>query len=183
MKKARRIHGMALAFVFLFGALGGVACGASDHPLLGKTAPALSLDLMGGGKLDLEAIKGKVAVMDFWATWCPPCRAAMPVYVRVTDKLKEKGVVFYGVNLKETPEQIKAFQEKNSLKFSVALDSKLEAAKLYGVESIPQLVIVGKDGIIEAVHVGMAPDAEEKLTKELETLLAGKSLVKKDEKK
>jgi len=164
-------------------ALCAATCIASDHPLLGKAAPALTLDVMDGGKFDLAALKGKIVIMDFWATWCPPCRAALPIYVKVADKLKDKDVVFYGVNLKEAPEQIKAFQKKNSLKFSVALDSKLDGARLYEVESIPQLVVVGKDGVIEAVHVGLAPDAETDLTKELETLAAGKSLVKKDEKK
>ncbi|MCX5758153.1 MAG: hypothetical protein NTU83_06535, partial [Candidatus Hydrogenedentes bacterium] len=69
------------------------------------------------------------------------------------------------------------------LKFSVAIDTKLEVARQYEAESIPELVVIGKDGIIEAVHVGLAPDAEADLTKELETLISGKSLVKKDEPK
>jgi peroxiredoxin len=152
-------------------------------PMLGKPAPTFTLDLMDGGKLDLAALKGKIVVLDFWATWCPPCRATLPIYVKVTDKFKDKGVVFHGINIKETPDAVKAFQKKQDLKFSVAIDTRSDVVNLYGVEIYPQLVIVGKDGVVESVHVGMAPDSEAVLTKELETLVSGKSLVKKDEPK
>ncbi len=183
MMKSMRIFAVGVTCFVVFVGLVRLVSAADVHPLLGKAAPVFSLDLMDGGKLDLAALKGKIVVLDFWATWCPPCRSALPVYVKVTDKLKDKGVVFHGINLRETPDLVKAFQKKADLKFSVAIASKSDITNQYGVEGIPQLVIIGKDGVVEAVHVGLAPDAEAVLTKELETLISGKSLVKKDEPK
>jgi len=150
------------------------------HPLLGKPAPTFTLDVLGGTKVNLADLKDKqIVVLDFWATWCPPCRKALPILVEVTDAYKDKGVTFYAVNIQESPEAIKAFLDKMGIKCNVALDKEGEAATKYKVQGIPQSVVIGKDGTVEAVHVGLAPDLKEEFKKELDTLIAGKSLVKK----
>lgn len=162
----------------------------SDYDLLGKPAPTFTLDLVGGGKLDLAAHKGKdIVVLDFWATWCPPCRISLPLVVQIMDEYKAKaarnkkdsaektGVVFYGVNQKESESDVRAFFDKMKIEFPVALDAKADVAKAYGVPGFPTSVIIGKDGTVQAVHIGVAPDLEDKLRIELDTLLAGKTLV------
>jgi len=162
----------------------------SDYALLGKPAPTFTLDLVGGGKLDLAAHKGKdIVVLDFWATWCPPCRISLPTMVQVMDEYKAKtaadkkdgaektGVVFYGLNQKESESDVRAFFEKMKIEFPVALDTKADVAKAYGVPGFPTSVIIGRDGTVQAVHIGVAPDLEDKLRIELDTLLAGKTLV------
>jgi len=146
--------------------------GEEEHPLSGKPAPAFTVDLLDGGKLDLATHKGKnVVVLDFWATWCGPCRIAMPVLVEVTNQYKDKGVAFYAVNVGEAPAAVRAFLKKSELSLAVALDSDGKVSELYKVQGIPQTVIIGKDGIVKQVHVGVAPNLEEQLKEDLEAAL------------
>ncbi len=149
------------------------AAPASVHPLVNKPAPAFDLDTVDGAKFNLASQKGKVVVLDFWATWCGPCTMALPIITEVTSSLKDKDVVFLAVNIQETPEQIKQFLDKKNLKISVGLDTDGKVAELYQVRGIPQTVIVGKDGNVAEVHVGFSPDLKESFTKELNDILAG----------
>jgi thiol-disulfide isomerase/thioredoxin len=159
----------------------GLGIGEKDHALLGKPAPALNLDLLGGGRLDLAAHKGKeVVVLDFWATWCGPCVKGLPILTEVTAAYKDRGVVFYAVNEQEEKATIEAFLKKQKLALTVALDQDGRAGEAYGVEGIPQTVLIGKDGTVEAVHVGLLPNLKSKLRQELDVLLAGKKLVNDD---
>ncbi len=149
----------------------------APHPLLAKPAPGIKLDLLGGGKLDLAALKDKnVVILDFWATWCGPCQRAMPVIEKVAAEYKEKGVLLYAVNIQETPEDIQKFIDDSGLKLPIALDKEGEVARAYQANAIPQTVLVGKDGTVQAVHVGLLPNLEAQLKKELDTLVAGKEL-------
>jgi hypothetical protein len=86
-------------------------------------------------------------------------------------------VVLYAVNEQEEPDRIRAFLKDQKLQCAVALDTKGTAGYRYGVEGIPFTVIIGKDGTVQAVHEGVGPDLRERLKKQLETLIAGKSLV------
>ena len=106
----------------------------------------------------------------------------MPIMVDVTDKYKSKGVVFYAVDIRESPEAIKAFQEKTAVKFTVALDTDGKVSNDYAVDNIPMSVIIDKEGVIQAAHIGLAQDAREQVTKELDTLVAGKSLIAPEKK-
>ena len=158
----------------------GLAQAYPPHPILGKKAPKLKLDLYGddGGKLNLSKLKGdNIVVLDFWATWCGPCIMALPDLIEVTDKFKDQGVVFFGVNQREGEETIKAFLDAREFDFTIAFDLEGSAGSKYEVNGIPQTVIIDKRGIVQAVHRGYSPDMKEMLTEELETLLAGESLV------
>ena len=145
-------------------------------PLMGKAAPALTLDLMGGGHLDLTELKGKkIVILDFWATWCGPCRTALPILDDVAREYKDKDVVLYAVNLREDPERIKAFLKQMKLDVTIALDTK-DASRPFMTEqgSIPRTVIVGKDGIVHAAHAGLNPQTfKDELRSELNKLVGG----------
>jgi thiol-disulfide isomerase/thioredoxin len=147
------------------------------HPLLGMPAPQIELDLLDGGKFDLASYKGKnVVLLDFWATWCAPCRAVMPIIDKVAAKFKDKGVVFYTVNLEDPPEEIRKFLDGAKLKVPVAMDSKGTVAAAYKTDAVPQTVVVGRDGTIQVVKLGLTPDLEESLAKDLEAVLAGEKV-------
>jgi len=152
-----------------------------EHELVGQPAPALELKLLDGGRLDLAAHKGKqVVILDFWATWCPPCVKGLPHLDKLARDYADKDVAVYAVNQRESPETIKRFLKRKNLSLTVALDDG-KGGKAYKVEGIPQTVIIGKSGVIESIHVGFGPGMEKKLKQELDTLLSGKSLLKKEQ--
>jgi thiol-disulfide isomerase/thioredoxin len=154
---------------------GGGGEDKAHEKLLGAAAPAVELDLLDGGKLSLADYKGKVVVLDFWATWCPPCVEGLPVVSKIAADLKDKGVVFFAVNQQESPETIRKFLEKKGLKIPVALD-KGKAARAYAVSGIPQTVLIGKDGTVQAVHVGYDEEEGKKVAAEMKKLAAGEKL-------
>ena len=151
------------------------------HALLGKAAPDFSLRLLDGGQVKLGDLKGKsVVILDFWATWCGPCRQALPIIAEVATEFKDRGVVLFAVNVREQPDKIKGFLKETGIKVTVALDKDGKVGGLYKVRGIPQTVIIGKDGSVQQVHVGFAPDLRERLRSELKTLVEGKSLAAND---
>jgi peroxiredoxin len=146
-------------------------------PLLGKPAPDFTLSNLDGKSVPLSSLRGHIVVLDFWATWCGPCVATLPTVIKVTSSLQDKGVVFYGINLKENADAIRKFQAGKSLAFPVLLDSDGKIADLYKAKAIPQSVLIDKDGKIQAVHVGYSPTLKGILTQQLTDMLAGKNLV------
>jgi thiol-disulfide isomerase/thioredoxin len=173
----------AEAFVFTppEGAKEGVTGGGAQpekHPLVGKPAPALSLSLLGGGTLDLASHTGKdVVILDFWATWCQPCVQALPTLSEMAADYKDKGVRFFAVNQREGADLLQDFLNEEKLSLTVALDPEGQGGELYEAHALPQTVIIGKDGIVQAVHVGLLSNLKQQLQGELNTLLSGKSLI------
>lgn len=153
------------------------------HRLLGSQAADFELDTLTGEKFKLSAQSGKVVVLDFWATWCGPCVAALPKITATTAKYKEKGVVFYAVNEGEEASIVREFLTAQKLQTPVLLDTESKVGELFGVEGIPQTVIIDKAGKMQVIHVGAGPDIGEKLAKELDEVLAGKQLADEKTKK
>jgi len=150
------------------------------HPLLGQPAPEFTSQLLGGKPFELKQHRGKQAVvLDFWATWCGPCIEALPMISKTAARFADKGVAFYAVNVGEEPARITAFLKEQKLDVSVILDPDGDLANAYGANAIPQTVLIGKDGRVEAVHVGFAgAEAMKKiLTEELTTLSKGERLI------
>ncbi len=145
--------------------------------LLGKPAPEFKLPLLAGGTVDLAKLKGKVVILDFWATWCVPCRKGLPALAELADQYSDKGVVVYAVNLRERPEQIRSFLTKQKLELPVALDSDATVADRYKVSGIPQTVLVDAQGVVQAVHVGYLGRVKKNLGGQLKKVLAGEKLV------
>jgi peroxiredoxin len=147
-----------------------------EHPLTGKPAPDFTIDILGGNQLQLSSLRGKKIVMlDFWATWCGPCRAAMPQVIKVADQYKDKGVAFYAVNEQEDAGRINTFLKNNNYTFDVALDKDGRIGQNFGVTGIPQTVIIDRGGTIRMVHIGSTPDIDTELSEELDKILASGS--------
>lgn len=148
------------------------------HPLVGQDAPDFELKNLAGEAAKLSDHKGKqIVVLDFWATWCGPCVKALPALKKVTEKYADRGVVFYAVNQREGVKKIQGFFEQQKLTVPVLRDTDGAVADLYLVRGIPQTVIVGNDGKIQALHIGASPDLEQQLDGELKKLVAGESLI------
>ena len=149
----------------------------APHRLLGEAAPAFELASLAGESVNLADHLGKdVVVLDFWATWCPPCVAALPAVDRITRSYAEQGVVFFAVDQGETAETVNSFLESKELSPPVLMDAEGAAASAYDVEGLPTSVIIGRDGTVQVVHVGFGPNLESQLTRELDALVAGQDL-------
>jgi peroxiredoxin len=149
------------------------------HSTVGFPITPLSLVGVDGSRFDASMQHNKIVVLDFWASWCGPCRASLPVVAQVCKEYADKGIVFRAVNLKEDAETIRAFLQEEPIDAPVVMDPDGAAAMAYRVEAIPHTVIIGRDGIVEAVHVGASEGMEAKLRKQLDALLEGKSLAPK----
>ncbi len=142
-------------------------------PLLGKTAPNFTLTKLDGQQVTLSDFKGKkVIVLDFWASWCGPCRMAMPLVQEVSKELSDKDVVFFAVNLGEDKQTITTFINKHNIQIPVLMDKTGAVAGKYGVESIPRLVIIDKDGIVRGGHSGFSQNLKSELKKEILNILS-----------
>ena len=156
---------------------GGDGAGASglESTMVGKPAPPFALDLLGGGKFDLAKNKGKVIVLDFWATWCGPCMQTMPQVDRVVRELQDQklDVQLIAVNLQEPAQQITPILERHKLKLTVALDRDGIVANKYGAVAIPQTVIVQRDGTVARLFVGGGPRFENQFRETLREVVTG----------
>ena len=131
-----------------------------DRPnLTGKAAADFTLKDLQGDKVSLSDLRGKVVMLDFWATWCPPCRRELPTVAKLRASLKDKNVAILGVNDEESS-TVKSYLRKHELEFPVLMDSKREVHKLYGARAIPTVVIIKPSGEIAAYYVGERSEAE-----------------------
>ncbi len=128
------------------------------------------LDLDGTSHV-LSSYKGKVVLIDFWASWCPPCKAEIPHLVKIYEAYKNKGLVIIGVGLDKKANLAKIKAELG-INYTVLVDEKSEAGRLYEVRGIPRTLILDKKGRIAADHVGFAEGMQKDLEQEITKLLA-----------
>lgn len=138
---------------------------APQSPLIGKPAPPVKLSQLGKEEpFELKNHKGRVVVLDFWATWCGPCIKAMPDVQKVVEAFPEGAVVFQAVNQAETIPIITGFLEARKWEnLPVTLDFDLKVSDSYLVEGIPHTVVIGKDGNVAWTHSGYSEELKLKL--------------------
>jgi thiol-disulfide isomerase/thioredoxin len=125
-------------------------------PLLREKVPAagFSLKLVDGRTVTLDALRGRVVFLNFWATWCPPCREEMPSMEILYRRFRDQGLEFIAVDIMENGKTVSAFLADNNLSFPAALDSNGRVSNGYGVQAIPATFIVDRDGKIILYTVG-----------------------------
>lgn len=135
----------------------------APSPLVGKTAPDLSLKTLDGKDVKLSDQKGSVVLMDFWATWCPPCKASLPHVQKLSaDKDRAaKGLKVWAVNSQEEAATVQKFVTANSYNFAVPMASGEDMQK-YNIEGIPTTVVVGRDGKVKNLFVGYGGEESDK---------------------
>lgn len=127
--------------------------------LVGKNAPDFKLPGLDGKTVALADLKGKVVVLDMWATWCPPCRASLPHLDEFYQANKAAGVQVFAVNQAEEKDKVQAFVEKTKLVVPVLLDADGKVGESYKANAIPETVVIAKDGKVAKVFVGFDPNS------------------------
>ncbi|HSN78585.1 MAG TPA: TlpA disulfide reductase family protein [Anaerolineae bacterium] len=131
----------------------------------GQLAPDFTLQFPDGTKTQLSDWQGQPVVLNFWATWCAPCREEMPEFVAAYDRYQDDGLVVVGVNAQETASQAAAFMGDFNMGFPVALDTRGDVQQLYNVRGLPTTVFIDREGRIVERWAGLlrAPALEELL--------------------
>ncbi len=143
---------------------------------LGENAPQIQKNLLNdpSKELNIEALKGKVVILDFWATWCGPCQSTLPALNQVYQKYKDENWLWIGtVNTDEdlTDTQIKAFIDKRKFVFPVVTDGNSQISMKYEVRSLPTLVVIDKDGRIKHSKIGVTSRNPQTIYDELVNLI------------
>jgi peroxiredoxin len=160
----------AVVLVPLFRTSG--ARGAGPAALVGEAAPVFNLRDDRGRAVSLNQYRGKVVVMNLWATWCPPCRAEMPDLQTMANQFAPDGVVIVGVNQGESAKRAAAFAAALGIRFPIWLDQEQRYGREYQALGMPTTVIVGRNGVIargfdgpltiDQMRAAIAPLAEAK---------------------
>ncbi|MGK4005701.1 TlpA disulfide reductase family protein [Sorangium sp. So ce1036] len=149
---------------------------AEGGGLIGAAAPALSAEVVTGeGPSTLEEARGKVVIVDFWATYCGPCRRSFPQYQEIADRFGgEVAVIAVSLDAPEdaSKEDIAAFADEARVRFKILWDRDESTAKRYRPPRMPTAYVIDQGGIVRHVHAGYERGEEEELAREIEALLA-----------
>ncbi len=129
------------------------ALNLSDYPS-GWQPPPISSETPAGGKVSLAGLRGRVVLVNFWASWCPPCVAEMADFERLHRDFAAQGLTVLGVNVQEGAELIRRFGDKLGLTFPLVLDEEGKITRAYGVIGMPSTFLIGRDGRPVALAVG-----------------------------
>jgi len=153
-------------------ACAALVVGAVAAQDVGKPAPAFDLPAAGASKVKLADLKGRVVYVDFWASWCAPCKQSFPWMNEMQAKYGPKGLTIIGVNVDKKREDADKFLSGTPAKFTVAYDSNGKVAEVYQPKGMPTSFLIGADGVVRAVHVGFRDGDREKLEQELAAALS-----------
>lgn len=135
-------------------------------------APSFALQSNGGQQVALSSLKGKVVMVNFWATWCVPCRQEMPHLQALYEKYNGLGFELLAVNVeKNNAEGARKWLQETPVTFPVLFDPENQVTKLYKVQTMPSTVIIGRDGTMRFMHNGYKPGYENDYQTEVRSLL------------
>ena len=147
--------------------------GCCNEAGAGSMAPEFSLPDLSGRMISLEEHRGSVVILDFWATWCPPCRMSIPELVKLQEKYGETGLVILGLSMDNprqvTDEKLQAFKEKNNINYIILRVNEKVIKDYFKTTSvsIPTMFVIDREGKIRDKLVGFKPNAVEKSLNEV----------------
>lgn len=166
----RRFVSFTLAAVLAVAAsLPMVAAAAADAT--GKPAADFTLKATSGKNLRLAEQRGDVVMINFWATWCGPCRQEMPLLEKLHGKYKDLGFTLLGINVEADPSGMAKYLKDVPVTFPILRDGENKVAKLYGVDGMPSTVIIDRNGTVRFIHRGYKPGYEQKYEQQIKQLV------------
>lgn len=171
MAKRERMTGLLLVAALSVLASCGRGRGTAGPAQIGGPAPTFELDDLSGRRVTLEQYRGKVVLLDFWATWCTPCRRTMPVLERLQKEFAGE-LVLLAINLQEPAEEVRDYVIRRGIESTVLLDLDGRVGHAYRAQAIPMQVLIDRQGVVYDILVGLSPTLERDLRAEIEKLIA-----------
>ena len=162
---------LVLPGVALAAASGALQAAPSTAPTPGQAAPDFALKSLEGQNLRLREQRGRVVLLNFWATWCGPCREEMPQLSRLQDKYRSAGLLMLGVNVDDDTANAATVASKLGVKFPVLLDTDKQVSKLYDISAMPSTVIIDRDGRVRHLHKGYREGTAQTYEQQIRELL------------
>ncbi len=157
----------------LLGALLSVFAASSlaSSSLEGQSAPDFVLRSATGENLRLSEYRGDVVMINFWATWCGPCRQEMPLLDELYGRYQRVGFSLLGINIDDDSRRAMAMVNELGVSFPVLFDEHKEVSKLYQVDAMPVTILLDREGTVRHIHHGYKPGYEQKYLNEIRSLL------------
>lgn len=157
------------AVVLVLGSL--LAASSAEALEIGETPPPIDLPDRTGATVSLPELEGKVVLVDFWASWCGPCRHEMPVLQALHEKYASEGLVIVGVNIDRNPKKMKSFLKDSPVTFRIVHDPKKKVAAAYEPSAMPTSYFIGRDGRLRDIHEGFREEDAPNIEARLKSLL------------
>ena len=160
--------GQGIAFALVLGLLGLLALGlvkVNKGPRETGPAPDFNLTSFDNRTVTLSQLRGQVVIVNFWASWCPPCREEAAYLEQTWQKYKSQGVVFIGVDWVDTQKEALAYIEEFNITYFNGQDIGTHIADAYRIKGVPETFFIAKDGTLRGVHIGplQSPELDEKI--------------------
>ncbi len=167
--RIKAVSAVVLASAFVLGLAG---CGRPGREVVevGQAAPDFQLSDLSGKSVSLSQFRGKVVILDFWATWCGPCRLTMPVLEKLHQRYAGN-VVLLAINLEEAPEDVRPYVRDHQVTSTVLLDQDGTVGRIYRSDSIPMQVLIDQKGVVRHIAVGYSSSLGDRLKAQIDKLL------------
>jgi len=150
---------------------------AAVETVVGKPAPAFELPVFGSESrhVSLESLRGKVVLLDFWASWCGPCRQSFPLYEKLRSELPAQDFTLLAINLDEMADGPAAFLYEHPVGYTSLADPAGDVARKFGLIGMPTSFVIDRDGVVRSRHTGFKPQDIDAVRGEIRELIAGNS--------
>jgi peroxiredoxin len=166
-----RLRRLLLTGAALALALPAIAAAGKSPLSVGGDAPDFALRSAAGTNLRLSEHRGQVVMINFWATWCGPCRQEMPRLDEIFARYHQAGFTLLGVNIDEDAERAQRLADELGVSFPLLFDDEQDVSRLYDVQAMPMTVMVDRSGKVRSVHYGYRPGMEQRYLDEVRALL------------
>jgi peroxiredoxin len=161
----------AAIWLVLAAAVAGAGPSAAALPSVGVSAPDFAAKSDSGRNVRLSELRGQVVLINFWASWCNPCRQELPLLSKIYSQYRGAGFALLAVNVDDNRKDAEVMLKRLDLKFPTLFDGNKKVAKLYGVDTMPATLVIDRDGRVRYVHRGYYDGYERKYEQQVRELL------------